>query len=62
MRKGEIMGECLDLHCKKAIFEIRDFLQNIDQKISHLIEQNRVGKCMYRGSEEGNNFNGDEND
>ena len=37
----------------KKIEEIIGLLKSIDKKLSHLIEQNRVEKCMYRRSEEG---------
>lgn len=36
-----------DLHCKKALLEIRELLKETNQKLSHLIEQNRVERDLF---------------
>jgi hypothetical protein len=36
------MNNCFDQECKRTLKEMRDFLKEIDQKISHLIEINRL--------------------
>lgn len=42
--------------CKEelqTLLQIRDLLKQIDQKVSHCIEQNRFQRCMYRGETDG---------
>lgn len=36
----------------RLIKEIRDFLASIDQKISHLLEQNKIDRCLFRWEKE----------
>lgn len=36
-----------DVQCKRAIFEMRDLLKDINQKLTHLIEQNRMERCRF---------------
>ena len=46
--------ETRDRDLFKAVCEVRDLLRDIDQKISHLIEQNSVERmCFYRGEKDG---------
>ena len=35
-----------DGKCKRALFQMRDSLKDIDQKISHLMEQHRADRQM----------------
>lgn len=39
--------DCFDLHCKKALLEIRELLKETNQKLSHLIEQNKVERDIF---------------
>ena len=55
------MENGFDVHCKKTLLEIRDFLKSIDQKISHLIEQNRMEREMFFRSRR-EDFEEDEDD
>ena len=57
-----IMGNCFDLDLRKLIFEIRDLLRDIDQKISHLIEQNRTERLMFFRGQKEKDFGTDEDD
>ena len=36
-----------DVNCKSALFQMRDLLKDIDQKLSHLIEQNRMERHLF---------------
>lgn len=36
------MNNCFDQECKKMLREMRNFMKDIDHKISHLIEMDRL--------------------
>jgi hypothetical protein len=36
-----------DAECKEALLQMRDFLEEIDQKISHILEQNRIERQVF---------------
>lgn len=39
------MSKC-DVECRQVLFEMRDLLKGIDQKVLHLIELNRFDLCI----------------
>lgn len=45
-------GDCCGLDLRAVVFEMRDILKEINQNISHLIEQNRTEKMLSRNREE----------
>ena len=56
------MKGCCGSDIRKAVAEIKDALKDIDQKISHLIEQNREERHIFVRDREENNFKDDEDD
>lgn len=58
---GEMEDEC-SVPIREVVVEVRDLLKDIDQKLSHLIEQNRTERQMLFGRGEERWFGGDEDD
>ena len=42
-----------DPHCRKALLEVSELLKEINQKLSHLLEQNRFERNMFFRDEKG---------
>ena len=45
-------GDSCGLVLKEIVSEIRDILKEMNQKLCHLIEQNRTERMLFRGREE----------
>jgi len=46
-----------DAECKETLLQMRDFLESIDQKTSHILEQNRIERQVFF-----RNYNGKKDD
>ena len=56
------MSESCNHLCQKILSEIRDLLRNMDRKMAHIIEQNRIERQIFFWNRGGNAFGGDEDD
>jgi len=50
------------LNWNQRMDEIRDLLKSIDQKLSHILEQNRIERTVYFKGDEFAYFDGDDDD